>query len=72
MLITNNLEDIRYMFTNCTNLKELYLPVFNTKTCKKFTEAFDGCYSLILKIDGAYFNLRRICPNYIIIIDITD
>ena len=60
------------MFYNCTNLGELFLPVFNTKMCQKYSEAFNGCYNLILKINGAFFNLRRYCPNYVKIIDITD
>ena len=69
---TPQLQDIRFMFTNCEHLKELYLPTFDTKNCKKFTDAFNGCYNLTLKIDGRYFNLRRICPNYVEIIDISD
>ena len=60
------------MFQSCTNILELYLPIFNTSNCRKYTNAFEGCYNLTLKIDVDYFTLRNYLHKYVDIIDITD
>ena len=69
---TPKLSDITSMFQDCTNLVKLYLHSFNTQNCKKYNNAFEGCYNLSLEIDGTKFNLRYLLPNYVDIIDITD
>ena len=69
---TPNLQDIRFMLTDCNSLAELYVPKFNSKNSRKFTDVFNGCYNLKLYIDGSFFNIRSISPNYIDITDVTD
>ena len=57
---TNNVTDMRFMFSGCLSLKELNLNNFNTNNVTKMDGMFDGCSNdLIMKIKNQYKNIKE-------------
>ena len=63
---TKKVNNMNYMFANCTKLKNLNLESFSTENCFQFTSTFEDCKELTvtLKSDKCQ-NLIGKIPEYV-------
>ena len=63
---TNNVTDMKSMFSGCSSLKELNLNNFNTNNVTNMSDMFRGCFDeLKLKIKSQFKNFKEIAfKNY--------
>ena len=64
--ITNNTQNMNYMFALCTQIKTLDLRNFNTEKCNSFTNIFQDCKDLTVYIKSEHnTNFISQIPEYV-------